>query len=398
MLAIATAVLCCAGIVVVAVRSPSASTLLERARDHADRHDAVAFEGRLRTSAHPDGHEPGDPGHSLVQDLDVAGIARFPDTTRFTADDGETLTEVLAIGADLFVRSAEGRRRLRDEKWIRVDLDDDERNGVTRPGPEGPQELGEIRDLRRILAATEAEGSAIVGRGRGTVDVRARLRNRAAFGRLGDEVRSATATITMTRAGRVSRLRLRLELVDGTIVTDYRLRDWGIIAEVAAPAESDIDATPDLDEEAVLAFDDAPLLQPRALPEGWSLQGAYVIDAESAAEECEQVGLDFAPDDFDFEDFDSEYLSLYEIPADCEGLGGREEGDRPFRAGRHTGFARDLPEGGLLAQFVVGRTVIQADTNLHESDLVAIVADLVPLDFDAEYAELPAVGRSSDAA
>ena len=221
--------------------------------------------------------------------------------------------------------------------------------------------------------------------------IRADVRARQAFGAIAADVAAASVTLTLTRGGRIERIRTSVSGPDGALVADFGLGPWTAPA-IAAPAPGDIDTTPDVNEEAILAYADAPLLQPRGLPDGWRLLFADVLDADVTTEHCQQIELDYGPPLSVDTDEETPYLSLFELPASCPGLEGSLRGDKPFRAGRAVGFVRRDPESGsLLAQFRSGNTIVQADTNLDEADLSRILAELVPLDFERTYEQIGGV-------
>ena len=88
---------------------------------------------------------------------------------------------------------------------------------------------------------------------------------------------------------------LTVENETASHTSEVEFSDWGAAITIAAPAESEIDPTPWLDEEALAEarVGITPLL-PTALPEGVELQEIYPIGADEAAEmgeDCGQIDL-----------------------------------------------------------------------------------------------------------
>src|SRR5207245_2402047 len=105
----------------------------------------------------------------------------------------------------------------------------------------------------------------------------------------GGSIKEATLNLTALDDGTVQRTAVTLKNSQANISIDYRWSKWGESVVIEAPTAAEIDATPDIAEEKVAAFKDAPLFQPAALPKGWVLNGADVLSADETDENCAEV-------------------------------------------------------------------------------------------------------------
>jgi hypothetical protein len=150
--------------------------------------------------------------------------------------------------------------------------------------------------------------------------------------------------------------------------------DYGLVtaSDVAAPDESQVDPTPWVDEEALVAFRDTELIMPSAPPAGLVLVGAHILDAGFTPEGCPQMELAYdSPPDRPPGD---RYLTLYVLPKDCA----TTFDPTPF----------DQTLGGLPSRFdgyevIVGTSVVQ----LLPSASVATEMDVVAASFAATTPE-----------
>jgi hypothetical protein len=375
---------------------PLAVRLLERSRAFvgAAQFAAFAVENRFESE---------DAGFGSFFTSEAKGVVAFPDRFRMSEESEGFHLEVIGIGDTFYVREAEDEDALADEQWAEYDqTEDDRRSGVIRPpaldeGLAGGLEStagGSPTDLRRVLRGA-SEPTVVRRNAQGLFVVRADLDPDRAFGdQIGEDVDSATLEMTTSRRGRVARMLIRFESGGDSGTADYRLSAWDRPVRVEAPPEGEIDPTPLVDEAELAAFTAAPLLQPAGIPEGWEFDGAYVIPEEETAEGCEQVGVDY----IDPDDPDSGYLYLFEMPTSCADLEPPSDA-APFVVGPASGWIQfDEDEGFSYAQVVLGRTVVQADTDLAPADLAAVLAELVPFDATVRPRALPGIGRSTSAA
>ncbi len=176
--------------------------------------------------------------------------------------------------------------------------------------------------------------------------------------------------------------------------------DWGATITITAPAESEIDPTPWLDEEALAEARAAITpVRPTVLPEGIELQEIYPISSDEAAamdEDCAQMNLVYGPP-FDPEGLDDpetdeamawdDYLDVYLRPAQCA----QHADDAPFVPG-HYGAVPTRDSSGVL-EVLSGDTVVQIDTSYEGETLATLVTSIQPFDLDAEIERLSAVAE-----
>ena len=179
--------------------------------------------------------------------------------------------------------------------------------------------------------------------------------------------------MTVRTGGRVDALDIEATGPDAQLEVSYRFRRWNREADITAPAKSQIDPTPFIEEEDVAGFGEAALFQPAAIPRGWILDSADVVDGSLTPEGCDQVLLSFV----DPADPDVGFLELYEFPMSCSL--GRVPGAEPFTAGPYQGWIHT--EGGLATvELTVGDTIVQVSSDLDVEQLVRLLGELVPLD------------------
>jgi hypothetical protein len=370
---------------------PLAVRLLDRARTFLAEAESVAFE--TRTDVEVDDEF----GGSFT--VEGRGVVAFPDRFRLTEESDGYGVEVIGLGGRLFVREADDVDDLPGEQWAEFDpTETDRRSGVVRPpvsddglaGDPSGRAAGSPTELGRILRSAQAprivreseDGLAVVG---------ADLDPDRAFGdALGGELEAAVVEVTTSRRGRITRIVVRLEYEEETTTVDYHLSRWGSPVSVVAPPDDEIDPTPLVDEEELAGFTAAPLLQPAAIPEGWVFDGAYVLSPDETVEGCEQVELDYVDPD----DPDAGYLWIYLLPVSCADL------EPPSASGPYPGrpgWIGSDDDGYTTLQVVVGRTVVQAETDLPADAVVAVLAELVPFDPTVTPRALPGRGRRSTA-
>jgi hypothetical protein len=380
-LAVAAAAQVVAGGAVVAARTvwagpPPAEEVLARVQEVAVEAGTYRFEGDGRAEARFSESRPGRGTSTLVRyRLEGAGVGT--DRTRFSYDSGDEKGEAIVVGSTAWVRwLAPDEGEVAGERWVEFALDE--------PGPYQAAVVGTIPLLSYVAAAERPE---VVSRDGGRTVLRTSVDDR----KLRDDEGSATLELTIGPRSRLERIVVdHRRLLDGALDVhlDVALSGWGEPVAVEPPPPEDVDRTPGIEEERVLAFRAAPLYQPRGIPEGWVLELADVIPAEDTVEGCEQVELDYT----DPHDPEYGYLWLYQVPATCRGLV-TPDGAQAFRAGAYRGWVLVDPEYGTFAQVTVGATVVQADTDLTSADLARVLGDLVPLDFAVAPQPLAGVGQ-----
>ncbi|MDQ1374751.1 MAG: hypothetical protein QOJ09_2089, partial [Actinomycetota bacterium] len=334
------------GAVIVLVTRDTKQTpeqVLVGARAFASARADASFSGRVRI-------EEKDPagGASLVDRLELAGTAHLPDRAHYTVIGDGFASEVVAVGATLYSRDAAKEAELAAKKWTKSDASNaDQRAGVIRDQglTAGADEVGDPVGLLKALDA--ARTPTLVRRHGDQVVVKATVDPSKAYGAaLAGQVDSADVVLTVLKDDRIDRAVLTARGKTGSVVVDYQFTNWGQRVQVAAPASSQLDPTPGIEEEDIAAFKDAKLFMPRGIPAGWVLESATVVPKDRTEENCEQVEIDYT----DPNDPEAGYLSLYELPKTCSNLTG-PRGSQPYKAGRYSGYAQE-DASGVLAQIV----------------------------------------------
>ena len=375
-------------------RRPSAETLLGRAQRYTSDTRSVRFTGQTEVETSfaegRPGKVPDEQASSFTSRSTVDGVVAFPDRSRVSARSDGSTAEFLTVGDRSFVRYAEDDEDVAAKKWVVVDLEEE-----FGPSAEGVSGLNDPAGLPDLVG--DASAPEILRREGGASVLRARVEMDGGDG--GDEDAgpfgplAGTIELTARNDGRVDRMVLDVEGGSrGSSLharVDFRFSGWGDAVDVSAPDQAEIDVTPMIEEERIAAYRDAPLLQPRGIPAGWVLNLADVIPAEETVEECEQVALDYV----DPTDEEAGYLYLFELPVTCADQV-LPPGAAAYRAGPNRGWLIVDPEAGVMAQLTVGRTVIQAETDMPPAELTRVLGDLRPLDFAVTPNPIAGIGRA----
>lgn len=369
----------------------TAVKVLDRTQVWLGRHDTVAFEARSKFTDAVD--------ESYSYRFRSEGSVEFGKGYRSVDRFGfGFVTETLQLPEVVYVRDAKSVRDLPDAKWGKFDLGAAaDRAGVApfaAPATPDTELAFTPAELRAVFAAVrtpefddpDPDGNHVV---KGDVDVD------KAFAEQAELVESAEVEVRATKQGEPVRVILTLAQPEGELRVDLRFSDWGKRVDLAPPDDADIDPTPDLEEEAIANFKEAPLLMPAALPDGWRITFADVLPAEETPENCRQAEIDFD----DPEDPSGQYLWLYQMASSCADAE-VPEGARPFVAGGRAGWytVEDI-EGAevLVGNLRIGDTVLAFETDLEPADLALILGTLRPLDFAYEPSVLAGVGQSRGA-
>jgi hypothetical protein len=159
---------------------------------------------------------------------------------------------------------------------------------------------------------------------------------------------------------------------EATITSNVQFAHWGdhTIA-IAAPAASQVEPTATVGLANLASFKTARLLMPKTLPSGWQLVSTGVLSANDTQEGCSQAELAYE----DQTRGDAGFLYLYEFPKSCAAKAGSDA--TPFSAGSYNGFA--ATQDGPYVQITVGKTTVQAVSDLPLDQLSATLSGLVPL-------------------
>ncbi|MBV8691908.1 MAG: hypothetical protein JOY57_09640 [Actinobacteria bacterium] len=371
-------------------KPPSAPKLLARAAAFVKAHPSAALSGDMRIEA---ADSPGS-SSSAVFRFHVDGVAKMPGRARIIATAGESdgADEAITVDGRHFERQADSKDALAKEKYAEIKPDDT----AGRTGVVGQRNLLEDADLLSapnrigdVLSA--AETPVVVSRAKGVNVVKASLSASKAYGSLAGSIKEATLTLTALNDGTVQRTVVNLKNSEANITIEYQWSKWGDSVVIEAPSANEIDATPDIEEEKVAAFKDAPLFQPQALPTGWVLTGASVLSADETAENCPEVEVDYG----DPSSQDTGYLTIYQLAATCADPTA-PPGSSAFVAGPYRGFVSS-DQGETDAQFLAGRTVVQVQSDLSPAQLSQVMAHLVPLNLAKAPLPLSGLGTGTSA-
>jgi len=394
-LAVATAVVFAGG-VVAAVAGPRPLTKQERATNAL--RDARVFSGKARTvrfvsearyELSPENR--GFTGSTINVRVDANGEVEFPDGFRILEQGDEHVAETIVLGKAIFHREGTDPAELLNHKWVDIAalLQD---AGPSASGDTGDP-VGALPALLRpnqLAAVVRSLTRPRFVRREHTVTT---FRAAVGLGRFHAESQgldAAEVEVSLRDKGAIELIviRFRGKSVRGTMT--YHMRRWQRPVAIAAPPANQIDPTPGLDEEAIAAFHDAPLLQPRGIPAGWVLDSASVLAPDETVEGCRQVEVDYTDPDDD----ENGYLDLYEFPVACAKPA--PPGATPFTAGRVTGW-QHVDNGDVMVQIQVGGTVVQAESDLTAANLAVILGQLVPLDLNRKPAALPGIATRKPA-
>lgn len=349
------------------VKTPlHAQDLVDRARAFLDEQKSVHFEGTVGATLSMSADEAGPSTSVTVKGTISGDVLRGTGMAMTAVDDGGNgVHQSLLIGTTSYWRQAIDTGALAKTLWVRNEIGDDE-DLTLGPIPSGDP-LSMLDDIR---------SPRIVGRLEDTTKIRGALK------RGGLEAgTSATVDVVVADNGELRLLGVRAAGKGGKSSLVMRFSDWGATVALRAPATNQIDATPQLDEEEVLAWKGAPLYMPRHVPKGWVLDSADVVPEEETAEGCEQVEIDLVSLEYFEGDDNAPYMVLYQLPTSCagpiEGIG-----VKPFQAGSFVGGAYTDRNGLSYVQVRLdGRTTMQVESTLSLAQLQVVLADLVPLDF-----------------
>ncbi len=394
-----------AAIVRVTRDEPTAEELLAEARRFVVEHKTVAFRATSRQESslgsfgftgEDDEEVPRDQASTMVNRAVIEGVAVDPDRTRVVTRSDGSVFESIVVGDETWVRYAGDEDELADRKWTDTGFFDEAFEEEPSDGLFGgfggffafaSDQESDVGGLTRLLDRTVAP--SVVSRNGDETVVRAGLDPRDEEPSEVTERHQGTLEITLADDGRPVRsvVEQSIEVEGGdefpSFRSDSRLEQefsaWGEPVDVEAPAEADVDRTPNIEEESIADFDDAPLLQPRGIPEGWVLDYADLVPADESDDGCEQVELDYIdPDDESYG-----YLYLYESASDCADTDAPPDSE-PFTAGANRGWIESYDDEFTYAQIVVGGTVITVDTDLSPQSLARVLGQLRALDFSIE--------------
>lgn len=397
---------------------PSPADELARAQRFVQRTGSAHFEA-TQESVEKDGED--GLGSTYTDRSRAVGVLEVAGRSQWIEEDGTFAIETLVLDDSVYYREADTRDELGREQWAFTPRS-------SAVGAAGPIEEGDFASASMTMGAMDASHVIELLRAarkptrvragviRAEVDVTKLegFNDAFAFDDVDIPLPKMTVEIHSAPDGRLDQLSVETRMQypmfddeeadeatrDATSVTNtiIRFSRWGDPVGIAAPARSDVDPTPGIDEEAVAAFGATPLLAPRAIPNGFQLLSADVIDGDVEDGECPEVGLEYGDGrlmDAYFADAGEEAaypatLSVTLTPVSCEDFyGAIDEADAsPIRLGRRSGqiVRGDVSdeEFGLSIEVIVGATRVNIDSDLPENVVVAAASDLVPFDIAAQ--------------
>lgn len=366
----AVVVLGAAAVVAIAV-NPTEDTgpgqILARAVQLAD--DAESVEYTQRTGL--------DDGFAVESHEQV----RFPDRIRAEVSADYFASEVVMIGDDVYVRSAEKPRQLPREEWVHESLAEgpDPDFVVSDSGIEGPAWLRRLlRQSRdpRFVGRTDATETIVADLPLDLLDVESSV----PLDPEEEEIRPpdrVTATITVDAEGAPRRIVVRTHGGDQQHTLRITIERWNGPVRIAAPAKGEIDATPEIDEVAIEEFHAVDPVVPAAIPRGWEQTFAGVLEEEWADAPCNQLNFTYEdPERFEAES--ESYLDVFVHVTGCH----RDEPSRsePFAAGPYQGWIALDSDGWSYGELDVGDAILSFDTDLAPAEVAQVLAALAPFD------------------
>ncbi len=359
----------CASVALVPAASAggeSARDVLTKAQDFVDDAKSVKYTGEIEEEV-----TDAVAGSGLVDRATLEESAAFPNRGQSLIEYPNFVTETLYVKKDVYIRDADSLTQLEGTKFGKLDPE--------RPGSSGgatgefflferPQDLGDaLQSAQRPEILREGDGQTLL-----EVTFPAAELLSPGF----EPLDEATGELLVTSEGEPKRLTLTASGPDSRLEVVYKFSRWNGRVTIEAPKKADLDPTPFIDEEAVAEYQDVPLYQPAAIPEGWVLDFADVLPAEETPEGCDQVEIDYV----DPEDEVAGFMYIYLFPTAC--AFGAPGGSEEFVAGPYRGFVEEDPEfpGELFVEIDVDGTTVQVDTDLSVEALMQVLSNLVPLD------------------
>jgi hypothetical protein len=345
----------------------SGRELLTMVQDFVDDAESVEYSGEIESEY----ADPFGSPSSIVDRGTLEESARFPNRGRSVVDLAGFVTETLYIKKDVYIRDGDSIAQLEDARFGKLDP---ERPGATSGVPgefflfERPQDLGDaLQAAQRPAIGRERNGLTLLEVSFPPTEI---------LPIVGGVFEEAAGELAIASDGELRRLKLTATGPDERLEVTLTFERWNDKVKIEAPKRADLDPTPTLDEESVAEFNDVPLLQPAAIPEGWVLDFADVLSAEETPEGCDQVEVDYVDPLDEFAGF----VYVYIFPTAC--ASGAPGDSEEFIAGPHRGFIGQDPTFAtdVIAQLDVNGTTLQIISDLSKDQLAALFAELVPLD------------------
>lgn len=325
----------------------------------------------------------------LSQETKMRGDVVFPTHSHWTGE-GLFYEEAMTTPEGIFYRKASTEAGLATKSWTKHPMTPEQyrqaRKDELLPGsPADPNALGfDVRKLPNVLDGLAAPEATVDG-------VKGRYRP--------DQTGEMTATVQLSMfpgTTGLQRMVWSLQRPTGTgepgtmtVTVDLTFFDWDKPVEIAAPAAATLpDDTPGIDEAALTAYREVPLVAPATLPAGFRLVTAEVQDRLERGG-CPEVLLRY-------EDPTARAVTAGgSLATELELTIGREEcrtdlegeaDNQPYSAGRYQGtFERSEPSDrpGQNYDFTtvhlsIAGAAVEVSSNLSDAAIRAAVASLRP--------------------
>ena len=449
LLALATAMLLIGGVLALVLTRDGPLTTeqeLARVRSFVTEAKTAKFTGTAIMEAGPDRDEPGS---SFSDRSKLEGALRIPDAAHIVEDDGYAIYETLVLPDSTYWREVESEHEaeLASAPWtyesfergaenLGVDIPSDgldpdiERAMASVSGIftsfNAPVNLADLlRDDQPVTRATPDTLRLAMPLRDLVPDELAEMMDEAAkefeeeFNILDG---AAVILVKHSNGGRLDELIVEIQSeFDGEKAVNkstLRFTDWGEPVKIEAPDRSDVDQTPEIDEEAVEEFGAFGLLVPARLPDEFVLTTAYVTEEDEEIEECDAVELEFAPsgaieesiiaaqdadEDEEFSYPGYPHVTMTQTDAACEWADQYDpdlEGVTPVKVGPYSVLLTEIIDdedsyffaGDLVAVFEVGGAHVTVSSTLDREELLDIIASLRPgglASLPVDKAELP---------
>jgi hypothetical protein len=413
-----------AGVVAVAAFSPAHSWTpaeqLARIRQSVTESRTAHFAG---TSTWTSGSAKGELGDHFEHTSRAVGVLSLPDRSHWTEDYGDGAFESIVGPEGLFEREADTMGGLAFERWkqyppmtaapIAPPVDPTAGAGATAGSDITVSEAGGVLSamgapseftefLNHMTGLTRIDTHTI----RGSLD----LASIPDLPKDAGPLPSVTITLTSDTNGRLERLVADVsgtssdESPDGsnteqhyTEHTEMQFTQWGAPVDLTVPSGDGVDKTPDVDEESLAAFSDAPILVPGNLPAGDQLVAGSASKAGDAGD-CAEADLTYGnpsqipanPDGTDASDID-----VTITPTSCDTP--PAEG-APVTVAGHPGrlVHGDVNNGeyAVTVDVVIGETHMTVESDLPEAQVLSALRTVVPFDLAKQHiaAPLPSSG------
>lgn len=326
------------------------------------------------------GLAPADVGHRFSYTVfgeTVRGEVESPDRYRILTKFESIRFEVLVVDGTAYTREA-GEDDLETAPYVVDEIGPEDTDEVLEFIEEFDVPEDEIAFLLtsavaqaaalepvRLAKAVLVPGAEVTETADGGVHVRGRVDLVAILGPEVRDLPDVEVVVQVELDADGAPLRVRLPPAQrGQPAVDIAIRDHGADITVAAPPPEAIDRTPNVAEEALVAFTDTPLVAPQPLPSGVRLVYVDVLPPDETLEGCTQVLLGYETESFDF-------LDLYIVPAACVLDFDAAPFDQTFG-----GFPSREAE---LLEVLVGDTVVQFDSGLPDFALETLARTLAPI-------------------